>query len=125
MAQREPLQVEVSFEQAAQFRTIHVDGAWGGVTPGGGIAVNVYNEHSPLPSSQTVILTGGGKTSPKPTGETGIVRVIETELRMTPDVARSIATWLAGKADDADRLAVAARADQEAAGSSDSSGPAS
>ena len=125
MAQRKPLQANVRFERAAQFRTIHVEGAWGGVTPGGGIAVNVYHDQSPLPSSLTFTLTGGGKTSHEPTGGTDIVRVVETELRMTPDVARTLATWLAGKADDADRLVVAARADQEAAGSSDSSGPAS
>ena len=123
MAQRDPLQVEIRFEQASQFRTIHVDGAWGGATPGGEIAVNVYNEHSPLPSSVTLTRTEDGKTSHEPTGETGIVRVIETELRMTPDVARTLATWLVEKADYADRLTVLA--DQEAAGSSDSSGPAS
>ena len=124
MAERKPLQeVEVRFEQAAQFRTIHVDGAWGGVTPGGGgIAVNVYHEHSSLPSSLTITLTDG-KISRKPTDWTGIVRVVETELRMTPDVARALAAWLVGKADDADRFTVLAG--QEAAGSSDSSGPAS
>ena len=124
MAERKPLQeVEVRFERATQFRTIHVDGAWGSVTPGGGIAANIYHEQSSLPSSLTFTLTGGGETSHKRTGWTGFVRVVETELRMTPDVARALATWLAGKADDADRFAVLA--DQEAAGSSDSSEPAS
>lgn len=109
MAERKSRQIKISFEQAEQFRTIHVDGAWGGVTPQGGIAVNFYHEHHAVPSSLTITMKEGQTPTERRSGPAAIVRVLEAEARMTPDVARTLGEWLLGKADEAERLLSAAQ----------------
>ena len=108
--------MDVTFERTSQFRTIHVDGAWGGVTPNGGIAVSLYHEHNPVPSKVTLRLEKGGTIQEDKSGGRGIRREIEVEARMTPEVARALAEWLSRKADEADEIfAKAAQAAADAA----------
>ena len=117
-------QVKVSFERAAEFRTIQVDGAWGAVTPNSEIiSVNFYHDYTGLPSSVVVTVEGGRRVGEESTGGGGTVRVVEAEVRMTPSVARSIARWLVERADEAERFLHAA-AEGRAAEDTSSEDPA-
>ncbi len=117
--------IKITFERTPQFRTIQVDGAWGGVTPSGAmIAMSFYHERAALPSGLTITVKEARKANEVRTGAAGIVRVLETEARMTPTVARAVASWLITKADEADAFLKAVASAESAevpAGESDSS----
>jgi hypothetical protein len=86
------------FQKSTFFRTIHVDGAFGGVTPQGKISISFYSERFPIPQSTTHTLVGT-KLSPEKHRETknGIIR--EVEVNCTMDVANleALVEFLEGK----------------------------
>lgn len=95
---------KVRFERTKDFRTIHVDGAYGGVTPNGGIAISFYHQHQELPSSVTIEITDIGTSEEVDrVGGDVILRAVEIEARMTATVARSLATWLIERAEELER----------------------
>ena len=100
-----PTHVEFVFEKNNLYRTIHVDGAFGGPTPPFGlIHMSIYSEHLPLPSSITHQVTGGMmgeeiSRSPPASSVEGarVVREVEANLVMSVDTARALRTWLDAK----------------------------
>lgn len=97
-------QVEVRFERTRDFRTIHVDGAWGGASPNGGIVMSLYHQHQELPSSVTLAAKAGGVDEVSRTGGEIILREIEVQAQMSPATARVIAQWLIEKANEVDQV---------------------
>lgn len=89
--------VEVNYKQSYFSRVIHVDGAWGGVTPQGQIHMALYSEHQPVPE-QTMFMVASGQEKVKLSVERPqLVREIETEAIMTPAVALAIRNWIDGR----------------------------
>jgi hypothetical protein len=107
-------ELEFEFEKSAHFRVIHVDGAFGGVSPGTRlINMAVYNERSPIPKSVTHSVHKGGlgpEIREKRTGRTAIFREVEANLIMNLDIAIAVRAWLdekIGQLQKAEELLVA------------------
>lgn len=93
--------VRLNYIKCNSFRTVHVDGAFGGTTPLGNIQMSVYSERFPIPreSSQYINLDGtlGDELKEQRVSRSGVIREIEVNLVMDLDRARSIVTWLQGR----------------------------
>ena len=92
-------QKEISFDfiKTPQFREIHVDGAWGGVTPKGLIQMAIYNERLPVPQQTTFVLLEDGlgdELTEVRRGRKAIIRNVEADLLMDMQTAESMRDWL-------------------------------
>lgn len=84
------------------FRVIHVDGAWGGISPNGRyIQMAVYSERVPIPQKQVQPVIDGHALGQPIASEgitkQGVVREIESVLTFDLVVARAIQEWLGQK----------------------------
>src|SRR5262245_36343231 len=91
-------ELQFHFEKGSYFRVIHVDGAFGGISPGSQLLhMAVFNERQPLPKSITHQMDHG-KLGPeimdKREGRSGIFREVEADLVMNVDTAIAIRAWL-------------------------------
>lgn len=92
------------------FRTIHVDGAFGGVSPRGSlINMTLFNERWPVPTQMTHTIDKDGavgeELKERRATRCGVVRELEANLVFDIDTARQLANWLLEKI----RLAESAR----------------
>lgn len=75
------------------FKQLHVDGAYGGLTPKGLINLNFYAERFPIPKS--IILDVTANTTTKSSDSVrGIIREYEVGVYMDLEVAQQIADFL-------------------------------
>lgn len=102
----EPATLPFFYEKAHAFRVIHVDGAYGGVTPGGRhLAMSLYSERRPIPQLQEFVVgTDGALEQPARTTriKPGIFREVEVCAIMDLAVARSLYNWLGAWINKAD-----------------------
>jgi hypothetical protein len=106
-----PEQLTFHFIKTPDYRTIHVDGATGGVTPHGLIHMALYSEHAAIPQRTTHLMKGyrlGEEDTSERVTRGGVVRDINVSLFMAPSVAKGMAEWLLK------RLAEIDQAQQEA-----------
>jgi hypothetical protein len=88
------------YQKAPQYRTVHVDGFWGGATPRGGLAISFFNERLPIPkvAKRTVISRSdnGIELGPEVPVESldGAVRQIDATLAMDVRVAQELYQFL-------------------------------
>lgn len=98
--------IAAEFRRTALTRVVHVDGAWGGLTPSGHVLMALYSERSEMPESTLYDVGSDGSASqldaPKTIG--GITRDIEIEAIMSVLVAKSLVTWLENKIADAETI---------------------
>ncbi len=99
MARRKRLpsnKVDFHFIKSNNFRVIHADGAWGGQTPSGSIAMIFYSERSPMPKRVVHELRPDGKLGPEISRDSrkGFVREAEVQIILSPSVAKSLIPWL-------------------------------
>jgi hypothetical protein len=99
------------YVKSNQFRVIRADGAWGGVTPRLEIQMSVFSERLPLPEFDEMDIS---EVPAKPirTGvkTKGLIREVESAILMSSSTARSLAQWLADKADQVDKIKAEAEA---------------
>lgn len=80
--------------KSPSFRTIHVDGAVGGLTPNGHIQLAVYNERHPIPTKivRNIDIEANSVEELRAEREvrSGIVHELEANLMLTPDVAMRV-----------------------------------
>lgn len=94
------------------YRAIHVDGAYGGLTARGFVAMSCYNERRPVPQQTelAVIQVSDGSTELGPetderrTGKDGIIRELDATMYMSPEVARDVAHWLLSRVNEWEEL---------------------
>ena len=93
------------------YRALHVDGAYGGLTARGMIAMTVFNERRPVPQktgSAVVVREGTAELGPEidaeRVGKDGIIRELDGTLYLSFDVARDVAHWLLQKLAEAKRV---------------------
>jgi hypothetical protein len=83
---------------SSNFRQVHVDGAYGGLTPPGFINLNFYGERFPIPKSSEYELKDdfslGDKISDSGDSKTGIVREYEFGIYFDLKTAISIRNFL-------------------------------
>lgn len=98
--------INFHFLKSAEFRTYHVDGAFGGISPSGKyIHMSVYSERHPLPRQTTHTVEGNlvGVEIDRVTRD-GIVRELQADLVFGKETANSMITWLQEKVENLDNL---------------------
>jgi hypothetical protein len=89
------------------FRTIHVDGALGGITPKGFLHIAFYAERAAIPQQTTHRLTHEGQLGDeileKRICKEGLVRQMETDLIMNEETTISLRDWLNTKIEEFDK----------------------
>lgn len=90
--------VTFNYVKSPQYRSLYVDGAWGGVTPRGSLAITFYSERFPLPQSITFALgeDGLGEELSRVSRQ-DVVREVEATAFMDLQAAISLHRWLAEK----------------------------
>lgn len=100
-ADRPPTEIEFNFEKGNFFRVIHVDGAFGGISPTGLLHMAVYNERSPVPKKivQKVDESGklGSEIPERRNVRSGVFRELEADLVFTIETAVALRDWLDDK----------------------------
>jgi hypothetical protein len=92
------------------YRTHHVDGATGGITPNGFIHFAVYSEKFELPGKQLFKLNSDGSLGSLMEGELGtrrIVREMSADIFVTLATAKGLRDWLSERIGELESLASA------------------
>ena len=96
-----PGSVTIHNKISHSFRSIHVDGAFGGITPQGIINVSFFCERGPIPKSSEYEVLEGGKLGKliqnAPESKTGILREFEMGVYMSVPVAKALIALLSTK----------------------------
>jgi|APGre2960657468_1045069.scaffolds.fasta_scaffold17883_4 hypothetical protein len=90
-----------------QFRSIHVDGAFGGLSPRGLININFFSERFTIPKSTDFEVNGsaiGNKISDSPDSKDGVIREYDLGVYMDVEVAKKIIELLVAKVKEHDNL---------------------
>ena len=86
---------EIITRRENDYRTIHVDGVWGGSSPNNMITCDLYTETTARPERILVSFDENGKALEKQFPEhLRLERTLHVNLVMTPAVARNLANWL-------------------------------
>lgn len=100
----EPNRIPYHYQKAPDYRTIHCDGAFGGITSRGYLSVTVYNERNTLPqrTSRQIMESLGSGAYRLGDQETeydlgGIMRQLEGTFVLDLLTAQEVYTWLGGK----------------------------
>lgn len=93
--------VDFHYVKANCYRSYHVDGAYGGLTPKGKIVAHLFNERLAIPQMIKYKVTedGGLGEEIEREGKTGFIREMECSLIMDVDVAEVLVNWLQEKID--------------------------
>jgi hypothetical protein len=91
-----PKSITIYNKISNSFRELHVDGAYGGITPKGQFNINFYAERLAIPKSSDFSLEDNRlvKISDSDDSKKGIIREFETGIYMTLETAKEIHTWL-------------------------------
>lgn len=78
------------------FRELHVDGAYGGITPKGLCNINFYAERLAIPKASDFKIEDNKlvKVSDSVDSKKGIIREFETGVYMTLETAKELHKWL-------------------------------
>lgn len=111
LKKRNPLEtsaVQFHYIKSGLFRTVHVSGAIGSVTPSGNIHCALFNERPAIPRVTRHEIDASGqlnKDSIVVDGRDGFVREMEIDLVMSVDAARDLKDWLDLKINEAEKFA--------------------
>lgn len=90
--------IEFHYIKSPFFRSVHVDGAIGGITPRGLIHMAVFSERHAIPTStiQEILNTGrlGSELLDERKGKNGIAREMEVDMFLGLETAKELVTWL-------------------------------
>jgi hypothetical protein len=90
--------VKFHYVKSPLYRTVHVDGVIGGLTPQGALSLGIYSERLLYPDQMVYSLTPKGEIGEEIAEERiardGIGRELEASLVMTLPAARQLARWL-------------------------------
>ena len=95
-AKEVPKEVVSHYVKCEGFRTIHADGAIGGITPAGLFHISLYAERSPIPQLIRHKVTPEGKLGKEidRQGRPGLFRELQVDAIMTIQAARVLSEWL-------------------------------
>ena len=105
-----PTTVNFDYVKANDFRVVHADGAFGGVTPSGdSLAISFYSERFAIPLRVTHELqeTGALGKEIKRQNRDAIVREVETMVVIDLNVALVLQKWLDDKIEELKRAMTA------------------
>lgn len=92
-------QVTFDFIKSSNFRVIHVNGFFGGMSPRGELQMALFSERWPIPSKIVNEITDTGKQGAELNRKVrdAVVREVEVQAMMTLDTAKHLQSWLNGK----------------------------
>ncbi len=92
--------------KSPQYRTVHADGVFGGLTPSGKVHLAVYNERFAVPTAleNEVLPDGSLGTETKREGRQAIVREMDVGIVMSIEAAKALRDWLDDKVKQMDVL---------------------
>ena len=95
-ARTKPPRVTAFYQKSPSFRTIHVDGIFGGPSPQGLIQMGLFSERLAIPTEIDYGVTTEGILGSEVgrRGKRGIVRELEINAMMTTEIAQSLRDWL-------------------------------
>jgi len=103
-----PTKLRFEYEKSNYFRTIHVDGAHGGIAPDGiSIVMSVFSERSPIPKVEEYDVSPTGQLVALPMtveSRNCIFREVEATMVMDHATATMVYKWLGDKLIDQRRL---------------------
>lgn len=106
--------IQLDYIKSNLFRVIHVDGAHGGLHPGGSIIhMALFSERNAIPKTETFDVKDG--VIGERTGHEGreaLIREVEVDALMTISTARALRTWLDDKISAAEALAGMQKSDK-------------
>lgn len=88
--------VTFHYIKGPDFRTIHIDGAIGGITPSGFLHIAMYCERSAIPKEITQEVRPDGSLGPitSSEGKDGVARQMEIDIIVNEATAKSLKLWL-------------------------------
>ena len=93
--------VKFYYIKGNDFRVIHMDGVFGGLSPTGDIFMSIFSQRPPIPTMtvQPVKENGelGDELMSERTVKDGLVREIEVGVALRPEVAEVLIKWLQEK----------------------------
>lgn len=101
-----PKDVDVHYLKTNNYRTYHVDGIFGGLTPDGNkLYVELFVQRVVTPTEIKYAINQNGTLGKeiKRKGKSGIIREIESGIIMDINVARTLKGWLEGKINQYDQ----------------------
>jgi hypothetical protein len=102
--QSEPTTVIFEYIKSPAFRTIHADGAIGGVTPSGNVHIAFYNERAPIP--QKIVHKRkpdgslGALLKEQTVARPGIIREMDIDVVLSPSALDALIVWLQTRQSD-------------------------
>ncbi len=90
--------VKFFFQKSNLFRVIHVDGAWGGLTPDLQIFFSLFNTRPPIPQILGQAITPEGQVGTEVSEMTvvkdGLLREVEVGVVMSPENVQALIDFL-------------------------------
>ena len=115
---QQPSRIHYDYLKSNQFRVLHVDGAWGGLTPTGLVNMVLYSERPPIPRQTTHDVAEDGSLSEveelRDVRDAVAVRDMEVAAIMHPRVAAQLRDWLDAKVKEWDAIRAAVKEMQDA-----------
>jgi len=90
------------YQKTPSYRSFHVDGAHGGLSPKGNLHMNVFVERPSIPKIEKYKISGNNLELVSKDGKEGIIREVECELIMDYNSMRLIHKWLGEKIEEFD-----------------------
>ena len=89
----------VHYIKSAHFRTVHMDGIFGSISPSGFIHMAAFNERYPIPNATEHHLAGPELLPPplNTIGKNGIVRELDVDMVFSAEVAKNLRDWLSDR----------------------------
>lgn len=111
--------LETNYQKSPQYRTIHCDGAYGGITSRAFISATLFSERNVIPritQREVRAIKEDGQLSLGPEvfkeGLSGLMRQLEATVVMDINTARDFYVWLGNKVADLEEAAQIPEADR-------------
>jgi hypothetical protein len=90
--------VKFHYLKSGDFRVIHADGVFGGITPTGDIFASLFSQRPAIPTLTVQSIKENGELGEEMISERvskdGVVREMEIGITMRPEVAEALVKWL-------------------------------
>lgn len=103
-----PKTIKFHFLKTSNFRNIHMDGVFGGITPRGYIQMSPFTERAPIPQVTVHSLDSSGELADEVRKERqtrdGIIREVDVNLIMDIRTAKLLLGWLNLRIQELERI---------------------
>jgi len=98
-AQKNGQEIEFHYLKTNSYRSFHVDGIFGGITPKGNIYMELFLERAPTPKSIVREFNDDGSLGKELSRQckTGLIREVEAGVVVDLATAEAIRNWLTNK----------------------------